>query len=78
MAVRMRRDIDMRPMSEVESIGLGDFTYRLNLRVKVKRKEGIYIKSQVLVTDYWGHAINRTENKGKDLEVLFKERRVQF
>lgn len=31
--------------------------------MKVKRKTDIYSKSQILVTDYRGHAINRTEIK---------------
>lgn len=28
--------------------------------------------------DYQGYAINKTENKGQDLEIVFQERRAQF
>lgn len=31
LAVKWRRDVDLRPMSKADSIGLGDLTYRLNI-----------------------------------------------
>lgn len=67
-------------MSKVDSIWFGDLTYRLKSESesKKKKKEGIYNKSQVLVMDYQGYAINKTENKGQDLEIVFQERRAQF
>lgn len=66
-------------MSKVDSIWFGDLTYRLKSESESKKKkEGIYNKSQVLVMDYQGYAINKTENKGQDLEIVFQERRAQF
>jgi hypothetical protein len=39
-----------------------------------KREVNIYIKGQVLIMD-WGDTVKRTENKGKDLEVVLPGRK---
>lgn len=39
MAVKWRRDVDLRPMSKVDSIWFGDLTYRLKSESESKKKK---------------------------------------